>query len=146
MDVFDKTLQTTNIWLDEIMTALGPDRQAAWHALGAAPRCLRERLPRDLAVHLGAQLPLLVRGLYDDQWHAPAGPDRIRSQEDFLGRVSDALQGGMRPVNVTDAVKTVFGVLERPVTAGQMETVKAALPKDIAALWPQSRQQPRRSA
>ena len=27
LDVFDKTLQTTNIWLDEIMAKLGPDRQ-----------------------------------------------------------------------------------------------------------------------
>ena len=26
LDVFDKTLQTTNIWLDEIMAKLGPDR------------------------------------------------------------------------------------------------------------------------
>ncbi|TIR27974.1 MAG: DUF2267 domain-containing protein, partial [Mesorhizobium sp.] len=31
LDVFDKTLQTTNIWLDEIMAEMGPDRQIAWH-------------------------------------------------------------------------------------------------------------------
>jgi len=35
LDAFDKTLQTTNIWLDEIMAKLGPDRQVAWHVLGA---------------------------------------------------------------------------------------------------------------
>ena len=29
LDVFDKILQTTNIWLDDIMRELGPDRQAA---------------------------------------------------------------------------------------------------------------------
>jgi hypothetical protein len=28
LDVFDKTLRTTNIWLDEIMAKLGPDRHA----------------------------------------------------------------------------------------------------------------------
>jgi hypothetical protein len=33
-DVFDKTLQTTNIWLDEIMEVVGPDRQVAWHTRG----------------------------------------------------------------------------------------------------------------
>ena len=32
LDVFDKTLQTTN---NEIMAKLGPDRQVAWHVLGA---------------------------------------------------------------------------------------------------------------
>ena len=35
LDVFDKTLQTTNIWLDEIMDVVGPDRGVAWHVLGA---------------------------------------------------------------------------------------------------------------
>lgn len=30
-----KTLQTTNIWLDEIMADYGPDRRVAWHILGA---------------------------------------------------------------------------------------------------------------
>ena len=28
LDVFDKTLRTTNIWLDEIMAKLGLDRHA----------------------------------------------------------------------------------------------------------------------
>jgi Uncharacterized conserved protein (DUF2267) len=73
LDVFDKTLQTTNIWLDEIAAEIGPDRQVAWHALGAVLRALRDRIPLDLAAHLGAQLPLLARGLYYDQWHPAAG-------------------------------------------------------------------------
>jgi hypothetical protein len=30
LHVFDKTFQTTNIWLDEIMAKFGPDRQVAW--------------------------------------------------------------------------------------------------------------------
>jgi hypothetical protein len=38
LDVFDKTLQTTNVWLDEMMEALGPDRQVAWHTLWAGLR------------------------------------------------------------------------------------------------------------
>jgi uncharacterized protein (DUF2267 family) len=44
LDVFDKTLQTTNIWLDEIMAKFEPDRQVAWHALGAVLHALRDRL------------------------------------------------------------------------------------------------------
>lgn len=44
LDVFDKTLQITNIWLDEIMADLGPDRHVAWHTLGAVLRTLRDRL------------------------------------------------------------------------------------------------------
>ena len=44
LDVFEQTLRTTNIWLDEIMAKLGPDRQVAWHALGAVRHALRDRL------------------------------------------------------------------------------------------------------
>jgi uncharacterized protein (DUF2267 family) len=63
LDVFDKTLQTTHIWLNEITEAIGPDKQVAWHVLGAVLRTLRDRVPLQVAVHLGAELPLLVRGL-----------------------------------------------------------------------------------
>ena len=63
LDVFDKTLQTTHIWLDDIMEVVGPDRQVAWHALGAVLRTLRDRLPLGLAAHLGSQLPILIRGI-----------------------------------------------------------------------------------
>ena len=35
LDVFDKTLQTTHLWLNEIMDVTGPDKQVAWHVLDA---------------------------------------------------------------------------------------------------------------
>src|SRR5215218_6366148 len=93
LDVFEKTLQTTNIWLDEIMAELGQDRQIAWHILGAVLHSLRDRLPLGLAAHLGAQLPLLVRGLYYDQCHPAGQPERLRSLDEFLGRVGEGLRG-----------------------------------------------------
>jgi uncharacterized protein (DUF2267 family) len=67
LDVFDKTLHTTNIWLGEMMDDLGPDRHVAWHALSAVLPTLRDRIPLDLAAHVRAELPLLVRGVYYDQ-------------------------------------------------------------------------------
>jgi hypothetical protein len=57
LDLFDKTLQTTNVWLDEIMAEMGPDRQVAWHVLGAVLHALQDRMQPDLAAHLGSQLP-----------------------------------------------------------------------------------------
>ena len=64
LDVFDRTLQTTHTWLNEINEDIGPDRLVAWHVLGAVIRALRNPLPLDLAAHFGAELPLLVRGTY----------------------------------------------------------------------------------
>ena len=77
LDVFDKTLQTTHIWLDELMEEIGPDRQVAWHVLGAVLRAVRDRVPLELAVHLGAQLPLLIRGTYYDQWSSPRSDRQV---------------------------------------------------------------------
>jgi hypothetical protein len=93
LDVFDKTLQTTHIWLDELMQVIGPDRQVAWHVLGSVLRTLRDRVPLGLAVHLGWQLPLLVRGTYYDQWHAPDQTleQLPRSLDEFLQIVSKDL-------------------------------------------------------
>ena len=56
LDAFDKTIQTTNIWLNEIMEQIGPDRQVAWKALSTVLHKLRDRLPIGLAAHLGAAL------------------------------------------------------------------------------------------
>src|SRR5437763_36727 len=68
LDVFDKTLQTTNIWLDEIAATVGPDRQVAWKVLSVVLHKIRDRLPVELSAHLSAELPLLVRGVYYDQF------------------------------------------------------------------------------
>lgn len=135
LDVFDRTLQTTNIWLDQIMAQLGPERRVAWHVLGAVLHPLRDRLPLELAVHLGAQLPLLVRGLYYDQWHAPGHIDKLRRADSFLERVTEGL-ADTRPINVETAVSTVFALLSRHVPVGQIDKVRQALPVDIRDLWP----------
>jgi uncharacterized protein (DUF2267 family) len=134
LEVFDKTLQTTHTWLDEIMAELGPDRQIAWHTLGAVLHPLRDRLPLGLAAHLGAQLPLLVRGLYYDQWHSAGQPDRLRTLAEFLERVSEGL-ANIRPVNGRDATRAVFRTLSRHVDPGQIGKVVDALPEEVRALW-----------
>lgn len=140
LEVFDKTLQTTHIWLDEIKEVLGPDTQVAWHALGAVLHALRDRLPLELSVHLGAQLPMLVRGLYYDQWHVGGQPLPIRSRDEFLGLVHRGL-ATIRPVDAADASRAVFQVINHHADPGQVAKVREALPEPIRALWPESRHQ-----
>ncbi|MBX3502678.1 MAG: DUF2267 domain-containing protein [Alphaproteobacteria bacterium] len=134
LEVFDKTVQTTNIWLDEVMADVGPDRQVAWHVLGAVLRALRDRIPPELAAHLGAQLPLLVRGAYYDGFRPGARPSRIRDPDEFLAHVGEGLTD-TRPVNVQDAVTSVFTVLSAHLPRGQCEKVRNALPQALKAMW-----------
>lgn len=136
LEVFDKTLQTTNIWLHEIMEALGPDRQVAWRVLGAVLRALRDRLQVELAAHLGAQLPLLVRGAYYDRWKPGGPPKPSRHVDEFLHEISEELSD-LRPINSVDAARSVFRVLSRHVAHGQVDNVRTALPEHIRELWPE---------
>ncbi len=141
LDVFDKTLQTTNIWLAQIMTAIGVDRRLAWHVLGATLRVLRDRLGPGLAAHLGAQLPLLIRGLYYDQWSPQQKPSKLRSADEFLEEVSLSLVD-VKPIDVQKAVRAVFATIEDHIEAGQATKVRDALPSDIRELWPAQADQP----
>jgi uncharacterized protein (DUF2267 family) len=135
LDVFDKALQITHIWLDEVMETVGPDRNVAWHVLGAVLRSLRDRLPLELAAHLGAQLPLLVRGTYYDQFRPGHAPAKIYTEKEFLTYVASEL-GGIRPVNVRKATRSALAVLTHHVTPEQVDIVKRSLPEAIRELWP----------
>jgi uncharacterized protein (DUF2267 family) len=136
LEVFDRTLHTTNLWLDEINAEIGPDRHLAWHVLGAVLRTLRDEMQVDQSAHFAAQLPLLVRGAYFDQYRPAQQPAAIRSQDDFISRVQHDLDGA-RPVRAEQAVAAVMRTLNRHVTEGQLENVRDALPKAVRAMWPE---------
>ena len=134
LDVFDKTLEATHIWLNEIMADLGPDRQVAWKVLSVVLHKLRDRLPIGLAAHLGAQLPLLVRGVYYDQFEPSKLPTECNSMEEFVGEVAEWL-ADTRPVDPDQAVRSVFGVLSRHISEGQANKVREALPRSLRQSW-----------
>ena len=135
LEVFDQTLQKTNIWLKEVGDELGPDRQRAYHALRAVLHTLRDRLTVEEAAHLSAQLPLLVWGIYFEGWHPAHKPTTERSRDDFLARVEARLQG-VEPINPETATRAVFRVLEQNVTASELAHVKDTMPKALQSLWP----------
>jgi len=134
LDVFDKTLQITNIWLDEIMEVIGPERHVAWKVLSVVLHKLRDRLPVDLSAHLGAELPLLVRGVYYDQYKPAAQPADWSTVEEFLTEVQKWL-ADTRPTDAKDATRAVFALLSRRIPAGQVAKIKQALPEPIRNFW-----------
>ncbi len=132
--VFDKTLQTTHIWLDQIMARIGPDRQVAWKVLGTVLHKLRDRLPAEASAHLAAQLPLLIRGAYYDQYRPSEQPTDCRTREEFVDEVAEWL-ADTRPVDPEEAIAAVFDAISRNVDAGQVEKIKRVLPKAIREMW-----------
>jgi uncharacterized protein (DUF2267 family) len=135
LEVFDTTVHTTNQWLNEISEVIGPDRQRAYDVLRAVLHSLRDRLTVDQAVHLGAQLPMLVRGIYYEGWKPSRNPQKYRSQDEFLGHVKDELRN-VRPTDPKDGTRAVFKVVSHHIDPGEAAEVMQALPKEVRTMWP----------
>lgn len=137
LDVFDSTIQTTNQWLNDITDELGwGDRQLAYHALRATVQALRDRVTVDMAAHLGAQLPLLVRGIYYEGWKPANNPVKARTQEGFLKLIEERYEN-REPVAYDDIARAVLKTLNKHVTRGQVEGIREMLGEELRALWPE---------
>lgn len=132
---FDTTLHATNVWLKELMVQAGwDDRRRAYHVLREVLHALRDRLPVGEAAALGAQLPLLVRGMYYEGWH-PAGKPLKQHKGELLTRIAEALGFGS-PGIAEEVARAVFEVMARHVSAGAIEALRRALPAEFRGLWP----------
>jgi uncharacterized protein (DUF2267 family) len=134
---FDSTLQSTHLWLDDLMRDLhwNGERQQAYHAWRAVLHALRDRLPVENAAHLAAQLPMLVRGIYYEGWVPSRTPVPEHTADEFVSHVSEAFQLEGNAVAL-DIAQAVLGVLCRHVSEGEIVKVKKVLPKGIRELWP----------
>lgn len=138
LDVIDTTVHKTYEWLGEIRNELHvEDSQSAYHALTAVLHTLRDRLGPEEVAGLGAQLPILVRGIFYDAWHPANKPLKIRSKEEFLDLVEERF-GSVALIQPERLVHCVLMVLERHISHGEVEKLQASLPKGIRELWPEA--------
>jgi uncharacterized protein (DUF2267 family) len=136
LEILDTSVQKTNIWLKRLMERLETtDRHQAYMALKVTLHALRDRLSIEEAAQLGAQLPLIIRGLFYEGWRPAGKPDRASSWETFMGPVYLAVcqDGRFTPEEIVSAV---FDVLSRHVSGGEIDDVIGQLPRDIRSLWP----------
>jgi uncharacterized protein (DUF2267 family) len=142
LETFDTTLQKTNHWLNDIMDDLGwSDRHWAFLALKGVLHSLRDRLPVDEVAQLGAQLPMLVRGLYYEGWKPAGKPLRSRHRDDFVldslryfreAALADIL--GQSPWDEAEVARAVFRVIARHTT--EAPSLRHVMPEELRALLP----------
>jgi uncharacterized protein (DUF2267 family) len=131
-----KGVQTVQEWLKELKDKSElADETAAYNILRAVLHQLRDRLTLEEAVDLGAQLPLIVRGLYFEGWRPHKVPRKIRAKDAFLDELSKDVLPYTYPVDW--AVTTVFSLLADHCDPGEIADVIGQLPDDLKELWPE---------
>jgi uncharacterized protein (DUF2267 family) len=135
-DPFDTTIHKTNAWLAQINERMGwADRHRAWAALRAVLHGLRDRLSVDEAAALGAQLPLLVRGLYYENFQPSHLPVRMRTKEELYAHIGRELRG-YEDADVEEMTAVVLDVLTENISSGEVKHIGRILPRDLADIWP----------
>ena len=132
---FVSVVPDANAWLDEICDELEfADRRDALHALRAALHVLRDRLSPEQNAHLSAQLPTLIRGISYEAWRPGEGIHVERRIELYLAEMQREL-GNRSELDPFDAARTVYTVVQRHVSEGEIVKLTATLPHQLRILW-----------
>ncbi|KAL6071257.1 hypothetical protein QOT17_005840 [Balamuthia mandrillaris] len=111
----------------------GMDLHLAYSMFRGVMAATRDRLPVPEAVHLAAQLPLVLRGAYYEGWQPARVPLKVKSREEFL-RLAVERAGGQNNVKWNDdaeaACHAVLKVLHKRVPEEALK-VEQLLPKHL---------------
>lgn len=134
LDVFDTTVQQTNLWLKDLMVRIPTgDRHFAYQLLRGTLHAFRDRIGPENAVHFGAQLPMLIRGFYYEGWQINKTPTKTRHLDDFLGAIETSAGRDLGP-DVKSKVKAVFAVIADKIDAREIEKLRKVLPAELQPL------------
>lgn len=138
LEVFDKTFHKTNEWLAELMEELHTDeRKYAYRVLRSTLHALRDRITVDEAADLGAQLPMLIRGIYYEGWKPGSTPTND-DLEEFLERIQGEMEDQPGVPDPRRWARAVFTVMSHRIDAGEIRDVTGLLPDELRALWPEA--------
>jgi uncharacterized protein (DUF2267 family) len=132
----EHTVQQTNVWLKRLAEEHHfSGKSQAYSALRAVLHSLRDRLPPEAAVHLGAQLPILVRGIYYEGWRLGGKPSSERTMQEFLDRVASELPPQF-PRDALGVTEAVYDLLWKELDPGEVAKVIELLPASLRSAWP----------
>jgi uncharacterized protein (DUF2267 family) len=80
-------------------------------------------------------LPLLLRGTFYEGWNPTGHPTKERHLEAFLAPIRAHFRNDPR-VDGEEVARAVCKLLANYISAGEMQDIQQALPKELHALWP----------
>ena len=113
LTILDKSVQKTNVWLNDVNYELGWFTfQRGYLSLRAVLHALRDRLTLQEVTQLGAQFPIFIRGVYYEGWNPARTPVKSRGKELFLREVRAQFANTRNPdVDAEHVTRAIFRVL-----------------------------------
>lgn len=134
--VFETTVQKTHLWLKDIAELMKwEDQHLAYLSLRAVLHALRDRLPIEVTAKLGAQFPMLIRGIYYEGWIPVHTPLKIHHSEDFLDLIESYLGHDSLSPYTDSIARAVFKVMKMHLSEGEINHLKSVLLPPIASFF-----------
>lgn len=131
-----KTLEQSYEWVKILMMDYDfSNENKAFVVLRATLKALRDRVQVGEAIHLGSQLPALLRGFYYEGWDPYNDQDKSKSMEDFLHLVRFHLNGH-DDVNLMEAVPATLKLIMDMIDQGEAREIRASLPREVRSMCP----------
>jgi uncharacterized protein (DUF2267 family) len=136
---FEKYASEGNHIINKIARDLETNRNRAARITRAVLHAIRDRLPPDDAIQFAQGLPMVLKGVFIDRYDVSKTPIVIRSREDFIEFVRSkagpsAAIDFPTSQSVINALQSVFFVLERNMSYGQVWQIKKSLNMELVNL------------
>ncbi|WP_276499108.1 DUF2267 domain-containing protein [Pontibacter litorisediminis] len=126
--------------LKKVAEELGTeDLNQAGRVFRAVLQAIRDRLPVNDAVHFAAQLPIIWKGIYYDQYDPAKVPVKVRDRHAWIDLIRSknafaANNDFLCDSDVIESFQAVFKALHHCVSAGELQKVKEAMHQEIQEL------------
>lgn len=139
---FDKFVQEANTYLNKLASELGhPEEQGRTLKLWrAVMHTVRDRITVAESFDLMSQLPMLLKGIYAEQWKYHEKPpleyDTMEEMKDHVKKLQDSYGESAFDwsKSTEELISAVLGSLNEYFTDGQMEHLQKQLPKEVKEL------------
>jgi len=136
---FDKYAQEGNEFLNHLSSELGHPKQTEKTSiiLRAVLHTLRDRLTVSESVNLMAQLPMMLKAVYVDDWKYSDKPVKLKSIEDLKEHVKQEQEKyGETEFNWEESTRTIIETVlrvlsERYLSDGELKNIIAQLPEEM---------------
>lgn len=138
---FDKFAQEANEFINELSAELGHEdnQEQTLIVLRSVLHAIRDRITIGESFNVLAQLPLILKGIYVEDWKYHDKPNKIRDLEGFKNDIKSRQEkyGETQfdwEMSTEEIVSKTIGKLRRYLDKGQLRHIEDQLPAEIKPL------------